>query len=107
MARVSPLARAALAAVATLMVCAPVLAPGTATAATRHAPARWGRPAVHQAATGWGRPRHPVFPLSDNPFVGRNLYVDPYSLAVQNTWQSPTSIGKIAAQPQAVWFDYS
>lgn len=110
MARLSPMARGILAAAAALMVCAPVVASGTAaaaTGATRHAPAHWGRPTPHQAATGWGRPRHPVLPPSDNPFAGRQLYVDPYSLAAQNTWQSPTLIGKIAAQPQAVWFDYS
>jgi endoglucanase len=101
------MARAALAGVATLAVCAPVAAPGIADAATRHAPARWGRPAAPRPAATWGRPRHPVLPPSDNPFVGRQLYVDPYSLAAQNTWQSPALIGKIAAQPQASWFDYS
>jgi endoglucanase len=107
----SRLARAAFVGAAAVVVCAPVVTPVAADAATRHTPARWGRPAatrqIPNPPATWGRPRHPAPVPTDNPFVGHQLYVDPYSLAAQNKWQSPTLIGKIAAQPQASWFDYS
>ena len=40
-----------------------------------------------------------------NPFSGRQLYVDPDSLAAENLERAPALLGRIAAQPQAFWFD--